>query len=335
MSDTWHDQTDTMADALAASLPFVTVVVPSHGRCMLLGRLLQSLVRQTYPVCRYEIIVVDNAVGDGTAEMVRTTAAGALVPISYHAKEFTSPAPSRQFGAEIGHGTVIAFIDDDCVAADHWLAAGVAALRPGVGLVQGRTLPNPEQRRPLLEKTVTIDGASPFFETCNIFYDRTAFWQVGGFSPEFVAQFYGEDTDLGWKVKIAGFETSFAEDALVYHEVFRVSFLKWLIEPARFCIWPYLASKFPDIRSHFYYRIFLNRTTASFNLFMVGLFLGILGHVALLLLCLPYLLIRYMDGGRFAHPLLRIARIIFGLLRAAVAMGALTYGSVRARTLVL
>ena len=63
-------------------------------------------------------------------------------------------------------------------------------------------MPNPEQPRRFLEKTILIDKASIFFETCNIFYSKAAFDRVGGFSAEFMDLFYGEDTDLGWKITV-------------------------------------------------------------------------------------------------------------------------------------
>ena len=127
--------------------PFVSVIVPTHGRCALLSRLIVSLLAQDWPADRMEIIVVHNWTDDGTDCLVQHAAQNAPVPLHYHRTAFSGPGPSRQFGAERAAGSVLAFIDDDCEATPGWLAAGTRALASGFAVVQGQTLPNPAQPR--------------------------------------------------------------------------------------------------------------------------------------------------------------------------------------------
>src|SRR5436189_23268 len=92
--------------------PFVSVIVPTHGRAVLLGRLLDSLLTQNWPKNCYEIIVVHNHTDDGTDDLVRNRASSSVVPIQYYRTAFSRPGPSRQFGSERARGSVLAFIDD-------------------------------------------------------------------------------------------------------------------------------------------------------------------------------------------------------------------------------
>lgn len=315
--------------------PFVSVIVPTHRRRDLLHRLLESLIAQDWPKDRYEVIVVHNVTDDGTAEMVAEIAASSPVPIAYHATHFSGPGPSRQYGAEHAQGSILAFIDDDCAATPGWIAAGVRAIEGGLALVQGRTLPRPDQPRRLLEKTVTVTGPTPYFETCNIFYDAAVFRAVGGFPADFRERFYGEDTALGWAVQLAGHPTGFAEDALVHHEVFPVSFRRWLMEPTTMRHWPALVRAYPALRKDLFLGIFLSRLTAAFDLFALGLILALLVHPGFLLLCLPYIALRVLDRGRLRNPIHLAARLVFGLPRAVILAATLLRSSIAARSLVL
>lgn len=314
--------------------PFVSVIVPTHCRPALLARLLRSLMAQAWPADRMEVIIVHNATPDETAVTVRAAAAAAEFPIAYHATDFSGPGPSRQFGAEHARGTVLAFIDDDCEATPGWIAAGTAAIEQGFGLVQGRTLPHPDQPRRLMEKTVSVTGPTPYFETCNIFYDAATFRAVGGFPAEFRERFYAEDAALGWTLRRVGHRGGFAPDALVYHEVFAVTLRAWLNEPRNMRQWPFLVRAFPEIRRELFLGVFLSRLTAGFALAALGVVLAPFSAWAWLLV-LPYVAIRFGERGRYRAPHLLLARLLFGLPRAAVLLATLVVNSWRARTLVL
>ncbi|HWT10934.1 MAG TPA: glycosyltransferase family A protein [Roseomonas sp.] len=315
--------------------PFVSVIVPTRARRDLLRRLLLSLFAQDWPRERFEIIVVHNHTDDGTDRMVAGLAAESPVPLRYHRTNFAGPGASRQFGADHAQGSILAFIDDDCEASPGWIAAGAAAITGGLALAQGRTLPRPDQPRRLLEKTVTVTGPTPYFETCNIFYDAAVFHAIGGFPADFRDRFYGEDTALGWAVHLAGHPTGFAPDALVHHEVFPVSFRRWLMEPTTMRHWPALVRAHPQMRQDLYLGYFLSRLTAAFDLFALGLILAALVHPAFLLLALPYLVLRFTDRGRLTNPVHLVARLVFGLPRAAILAAVLLRSSIAARALVL
>lgn len=322
------------ANAMTA-VPLVSVIVPTHGRAALLARLLDSLAAQDWPADRLEIIVVHNHTVDGTEAVVRARMSASAAPLHYHRTAFSRPGPSRQFGAERARGSVLAFIDDDCIATPGWIAAGVAGLADGLALVQGRTIPHPRQSRRLLEKTVQVEGPTIFFETCNIFYDAAAFRAVGGFPEQFRALRSAEDTSLGWAMREAGFRTGYTAAALVHHEVFAVGVGAWLGAVRVVESIPLVARRYPAIRAQLFAGWFLSPLTAAFNAFALGAIGGSLVHSSLAVACLPYVWLRFTDRGRFSRPHILLVRFVCGLPRASLMAVALIRGSLRARSVVL
>ena len=105
-----------------------TVVVPTHNRATLLRGALESLARQTLARERFEVVVVDNASGDDTAEVaVRALAAGALEGRCVR-EEALGLNHARNRGIAEARGGIIAFLDDDARAGPGWLEALLDAL---------------------------------------------------------------------------------------------------------------------------------------------------------------------------------------------------------------
>lgn len=330
-----------MHETIPEAPPRVSVIIPTHGRKNLLARLLCSLERQSLDVDGYEVIIVHNHTPDGTEEMAQSWCQRQRFQARYFRKNYPGPTRSRQFGASVASGSFLAFIDDDCVATTDWLASGLSGFEidgrgsARIGLVQGMTLPVPTQVQTFPCKTICIERPTVFFETCNIFYRREVFAAVGGFSEDFLDRFYGEDSDLGWKVIGHGYQTVFSEKALVYHEVFRVSFYKWLIEPLFFKNLPYLVKKHPALRQHMFYRYFLTLETCLFNTLFLALLLAPFSLPGAAVVTLPYLGARYASGGHVGGVSQRLARVILGVPRGLVMWWALVTGSIRARSFLL
>ena len=78
-----------------------------------------------YGVNSYEIIVVDNASTDRTAEIVRSKIAeatnGSVLQYVYESTLGLSVA--RNTGAIAAKGEIVAYLDDDAEASEHWLAS--------------------------------------------------------------------------------------------------------------------------------------------------------------------------------------------------------------------
>ena len=195
--------------AHSKGMSFVSVVVPAHNEENYLPSCLASIKNQDY-AGDYEVIVVDNASTDNTAQIACDWGA----KVVYESRR--SPACARQKGAEIARGKIIAFIDADTQAPIHWLSA-----------IVWRFLCEPE--------TVVTSGPYAFYDAgkiariasygnfisiiidqlfrkafnkgsavwgSNFAVRRSALMEVGGFDTSI--RFYGEEYELSLRLKKAG-----------------------------------------------------------------------------------------------------------------------------------
>ncbi len=188
----------------------VSVVIPAYNEEKYLPWCLESIGKQDYAAV-YDVIVVDNASTDNTAQIALDWGARVV----YENKR--SPACARQKGTEVATGDIIAFIDADTQAPPCWLSTIVS-----------RFIREPE--------TVVISGPYAYFDAGNfariasyignfisIIIDqlfrkvlnkgsavwgsnfavrRSALRQVGGFDTSI--RFYGEEYELSLRLKTVG-----------------------------------------------------------------------------------------------------------------------------------
>lgn len=202
----------------------VAVVVATRNRSGLLPRLLESLA--ALDPAPAEVVVVDDASTDDTAEVLGAAEREGRLPLSVLRLEAPSgPAVARNAGWRRCTAEFVAFTDDDCRPRPGWLGALVHAAREGAEVVQGRTLPDPSRPRGPFSHTMSVLEFSGRFETCNMLYRRDVLERVGGFDETF-RHAYGEDTDLGLRATTSGAAFAFAADAVVYHDVTPSSFVE-------------------------------------------------------------------------------------------------------------
>ena len=281
------------------TVPFVSVVIPTHNRGEILKHTVESLFSQSYPGDRYEIIVVDNASTDETEEMVQSLQRVAPCSLKYYRKENEGPGAARNLGISKASGDIVAFTDSDCVAHHDWLKNGVSKIMEGFGLVQGKTLPNPDQPRITLHHTMEVRHENGFYQTCNIFYLKEILDQAGGFSPDFcgldlfgIPRWGGEDTDLAWRVKKQGWRSAFEDTAVVFHHVFPLSPFGILFSgyyKSGVIILHRIIQRHPELRNIILYmKIFQIKRRFLFYLLVMSLISGLTLHWGFFLLGVPY-----------------------------------------------
>jgi GT2 family glycosyltransferase len=220
----------------------------------------------------------------------------------------------------------------------------------GADVVQGRTLPDPEQmaRRNAFSHSVVVEAEWGFYEACNMAYRRSVLEQLGGFDEGFRQKrrdhtsgpIFGEDTDLAWRAKRSGARIVFDPDALVLHDVRRQTYIEHLRQMRRREGVVRMVKRNPELRELCRYRVFWRPAHPSALLAGIGLATAATARrspwrtVAGAALCAPY--IRYrtrtFPTGR---PRNRPVVIPLALVSDLVEIGVLAAASARYRTLVL
>ena len=195
---------------------------------------LESLQSQTFH--DFEVIVVDNGSIDGSLEYLRTHHPWVQV---VQLPENTGFACGNNIGFSHSRGDYIITLNNDTMADPGWLGelVAVADAHPEAGMVASRIC-NFTDRDQIdsLGFRVCRDGMSRgafrlqrysaitmnpvektlFPSACVALYRRSMIDQIGFFDEDFFA--FCEDTDLGLRGRLAGWEALVAPEAVVYHK---------------------------------------------------------------------------------------------------------------------
>jgi glycosyltransferase involved in cell wall biosynthesis len=320
------------------------VVVSTFGRAGFLEELLQRLRDQDVPADRFEVTIVDNGSADDTWEVLEAAVRGddRLRLQVARVEQNRAPAGGRNLAVALSRGEVIAFTDDDCLPAPGWLSSIQREVRAGAAIVQGRTEPPPDGVRTSdWDRSVWVLARSGLFETCNMAYRRADLEALGGFDERSAvvghraARPFGEDVELGWRAEGLGGRYAFAHDALVHHRWLPGSYRSWLSERRQLANFPALARRVPAVRALFWNRVFLTRTSAAFDLAVVGaVAAGIASQPLLLVTAVPWARQRWVDAADRPGRR-RAVRVVQLAVGDVVALGALAEGSLRHRRLLL
>ncbi|MEO6828694.1 MAG: glycosyltransferase family 2 protein [Acidobacteriaceae bacterium] len=96
------------------SSPRISVILPVRNEARSIGRLLEQLLRQTYPADCYEILVADGRSTDTTRDVVHSIAQQSAVPVRVIDNPGIRSGAGRNAGVAQATGEIILFIDGHC-----------------------------------------------------------------------------------------------------------------------------------------------------------------------------------------------------------------------------
>ena len=203
---------------------FISVVIPTYNRILILRKCLDSLENQILndEIHNYEIVVVDDGSTDNTVFWLRNN-----IDTYPHLRLFEQshggPALGRNLGVEKSKGDLIVFIDSDLVVDRFFLKNHVNSLLKSwkkLGnrkcFTYGSVINTNNFYNPSSEPFKLQDLSWAYFATGNVAIDRKILEKSGLFDPCF--RLYGwEDLELGERLRNMGVKLIKCPKAIGYH----------------------------------------------------------------------------------------------------------------------
>jgi len=224
----------------------ISVVVCTFNRLELLKKCLQSLLDQTF--ADFEIIVVNDASSDGTAQFLAELT-NPKIKVITHEKNL-GLSPSRNDGIAKASFNLLAFTDDDCVAGKNWLAQIKQHTSAEFDFGAGQTYYVSPSYRGYFPQRVVDNPQAKWPKGNNLIFKKDVLTTIGGFDHEF-DQFNNDDSEIAIRARTFGYRFKSIPTAIVMHQkTFWTS--KGLLASAKNpAVWVVLKKRYPKHFSDF------------------------------------------------------------------------------------
>lgn len=191
-------------------LPVVTINILSFNRREALRKNLSKVTMELdYPDDKREIVVVDNASTDGSAEMVRREFPSAKLFVN----DRNVGVSGWNLGFQHGRGAYILTLDDDCYVEGGSLVRAVsAAIRLRADIVSFEIL-NPNQ--PGFSFNRLFNPGLVTFWGCAALFSREIYQGLGGFDPGIFV--YIHELEFSIRAYNRGYKHLFCPEVKAYH----------------------------------------------------------------------------------------------------------------------
>jgi glycosyltransferase involved in cell wall biosynthesis len=203
--------------------PFVSVIVPFYDP-LELAKSLPSILGQTYPIDRFEVMAIDNG-PFGISEEMRSS----FPTVKFFSEKSPGSYAARNKGISESKGEILAYTDSDCFPEVSWIEKGVSAvLSKGKNIVIGGRvkfiMPKKHSAAGTFDSLHGLNQESMienfgFALTANLFAPKEIFNKVGGFDQEYMS---GGDKLWGKKALDAGFKIEYDPETIVWHPTARL-----------------------------------------------------------------------------------------------------------------
>jgi GT2 family glycosyltransferase len=222
-----------------STAPAFTVAICTHNHADRLARTLADLPAVRASDAAWELLIVDNASTDGTADLLVRHAWPAGWQVRLVREEKLGIAQARNRAVEESQGEFLVFMDDDETADPDWLRAFERVVRRHTpDAVGGRISVLFEDPRPAwladellgflgqldwgIQTKQLRDPDTPLF-TGNFGFRKSICRDIGGFDVALgrrgSANFGGEDVDFYRRLLQAGYKVWWVPDAVIHHRI--------------------------------------------------------------------------------------------------------------------
>ncbi|MEM3696648.1 MAG: glycosyltransferase family 2 protein [Candidatus Bathyarchaeia archaeon] len=212
--------------------PMVSILIPAHNEEQVIERILQGMTKLTYPKEKLQIIVIDDASTDKTGKISEEYSKeySYIKVIHRNQKEGKrGKASALNAGFKHANGEIILCFDADYYPQRDIVEKLVKKFaNPKVGAVQGRVVVLNEPQN-LVTRLVALERIGGYCvdqqarDTLGLItqfggtvggFKRNVLESLGGWDESILA----EDTDLTFRVYLAGYKISYVNDAECYEE---------------------------------------------------------------------------------------------------------------------
>ena len=217
----------------------VDVIIPTYNGWTFLERCLLALDQQVYR--DFNVIVVDDASNDGTAERLRVDRPGVRV---LALNKNVGLATGIDLALQISDAELVALLNNDTEADPEWLQVLISTIdrHPEAGAVASKLRlldrkthlhsagdtysrnGRPGNRGVWHEDVGQFDREEEVFGACAgaALYRRAALDRVAEIDGDVLDRdffMYCEDVDLSWRLRLLGYSIVYAPRAVVYHHL--------------------------------------------------------------------------------------------------------------------
>ena len=213
----------------------ISVIICTHNRASMLADCINSMLNQTIKNC-FEILIVDNNSIDNTEEIAKDFAKNNN-NIKYFKETIVGYSAPRNCGWKNATGNIIAYIDDDEIAATDWLESIEKTFQKeekpdivgGIYLIKYDETPpdwfiesmgGTDKNR---QKGILNQRKDCYLAGGNIAFKKEVLEKLNGFSDDFnmknVFLMVGEDTDICQRAVKAGFRLYYNPQIVIYHRM--------------------------------------------------------------------------------------------------------------------
>lgn len=208
-----------------------SVIIVSHNSIVFLEECIRALYKQSFK--DFEIILVDNDSKDGSADFVENKFK--KVKVIRNDKNL-GLCTANNIGVKYSKGKYLAFLNPDTVVERNWLKELVKNIKDErVGSAQSMILLYDKKDRintkgmffnylcfgwsgGYMEKYEKQENPSKitFPSGASFMMRREVFDQIEGFDDDIFL--YYEDSDIGWRLRLLGYENILVPKSIVYHK---------------------------------------------------------------------------------------------------------------------
>lgn len=198
--------------------PIISVIIPNYNS-QIIGDTINALIHQTYDNSLFEIIIV----GTDSFDLIKPNK---LVRFDRSDRKL-SPAQARNRGAKLSRGSILIFLDADCIPYPNWIEIIADRFSNNNIQVLGGGVDFEENNFWTLSDNISMfyeyyyknpPGYRNILPSLNFAIRKDVFNKLGGYDEKYTVGTTGEDADLTLRLKKMGYSLYFEPRAVVRHK---------------------------------------------------------------------------------------------------------------------